>query len=212
MAQKHLAPALLLLYGDVEHTGFYEKIGHRRRIGAVLKYLWSLNSHKPAFRGIATSDAKAPVPVHVHVHVPIEAETGVGITGAEGAEIELDSDASTTSLHGFTGGEASYFIRFANGLMNETNKLVAETLTSLGDIKNTQVLMSQPSWAALDEEERKREQEKLEEAENVVKGSAGLCLETLQVSLSLSLSLCLRLNGLFLYTGGVLCNVECCVR
>ena len=30
--------------------------------------------------------------------------------------------------------------------------------------------------------------------------------------LSLSLSLSLRLKGLFLYTGVVLCNVECCIR
>jgi ubiquitin conjugation factor E4 B len=39
-SQKFLAPALLLLYGDVENTGFYDKLDFRRSIMAVLKHLW----------------------------------------------------------------------------------------------------------------------------------------------------------------------------
>jgi len=62
-SQQHLAPTLLLLYGDVERTGFYEKISHRRRISAVLKHLWDLPSHRTAFRGIALSQEAAPIPV-----------------------------------------------------------------------------------------------------------------------------------------------------
>ena len=48
--QRYLAPCLLLLYGDVERTGHYEKIDHRRKLGKVLKYLWSLPSHRAAFQ------------------------------------------------------------------------------------------------------------------------------------------------------------------
>lgn len=62
-AQKYLAPALLLLYGDVEHTGFYEKVPFRRYMMIVLKHLWSLSTHRPAFRGIAnitTNDILGP--------------------------------------------------------------------------------------------------------------------------------------------------------
>ncbi|KAL4099290.1 hypothetical protein PRIC1_007130 [Phytophthora ramorum] len=53
LAQRHLAPCLLGLYGDVEHTGFYEKLEHRYNIACLLKYLWKLDGHKPAFLRIA---------------------------------------------------------------------------------------------------------------------------------------------------------------
>ena len=67
VAEKYLAPALLLLYGDVERTGkkaillhftnqnckgFYEKLMNRRCIMVVLRHLWTLSSHRPAFRCI----------------------------------------------------------------------------------------------------------------------------------------------------------------
>jgi ubiquitin conjugation factor E4 B len=55
-SRRFLAPVLLLLYGDVEKTGFYEKIGHRRCILNVLKHLWALPTHREAFRAIATVD------------------------------------------------------------------------------------------------------------------------------------------------------------
>jgi len=45
-AQETLAPSLLLLYGDVEHTGFYDKLEHRWRIAAILKYLWKSPEHR----------------------------------------------------------------------------------------------------------------------------------------------------------------------
>jgi hypothetical protein len=41
-AQETLAPSLLLLYGEVEHTGYYEKMGHRANIASLLKYLWKV--------------------------------------------------------------------------------------------------------------------------------------------------------------------------
>ncbi|ETW08590.1 hypothetical protein, variant [Aphanomyces invadans] len=49
LAQQHLAPCLLALYGDVEQTGFYEKLEHRYNIACLLKYLWKLPDHKAAF-------------------------------------------------------------------------------------------------------------------------------------------------------------------
>jgi ubiquitin conjugation factor E4 B len=53
MCQDTLAPSLLLLYGEVETTGFYEKSQHRVKIAALLKYLWDSPEHKTAFRKIA---------------------------------------------------------------------------------------------------------------------------------------------------------------
>ncbi|TYZ59954.1 hypothetical protein PybrP1_002431 [[Pythium] brassicae (nom. inval.)] len=53
LAQQHLAPSLLALYGDVEHTGFYEKLEHRYNIACLLKFLWRQPGHKAAFVRIA---------------------------------------------------------------------------------------------------------------------------------------------------------------
>lgn len=131
--QQFLAPALLLLYGDVEKTGHYEKIANRRSIMVVLKHLWVLPSHRQAFRGIA-----------------------------EGGSSDL-----------------SEFISFANGLMNETNGLVAQTMDALADIKKTQVLRQTIEWNNLSQEEKNTENDKYSENERIAKGAAGLCLETL---------------------------------
>ncbi|TDH68810.1 hypothetical protein CCR75_001400 [Bremia lactucae] len=53
LAQQHLAPCLLALYGDAEHTGFYEKLEHRYNIACLLKYLWKLEGHKSSFLRIS---------------------------------------------------------------------------------------------------------------------------------------------------------------
>ncbi len=55
-AQQHLAPCLLALYGDVEQTGFYEKLEHRYKIACLLKYLWKLPHHKAAFVRISQNE------------------------------------------------------------------------------------------------------------------------------------------------------------
>lgn len=54
---QYIAPALLLLYGDVERTGYYEKLGHRKSIMIVLRHLWSLPRHRAAFRLISSSSS-----------------------------------------------------------------------------------------------------------------------------------------------------------
>lgn len=144
-AQQFLAPALLLLYGDVEKTGYYEKFSHRRSIMIALKHLWTLPSHRAAFRGIAqTSQAS-----------------------------QLDSSGSSSNLS---------FVRFANGLLNETNSLVSTTLDKLSEIRKFQLQRSNaPEWAALSTEEQQIVTERHEANENECRGSAGLCLETLNM-------------------------------
>ena len=161
-SQRHLAPTLLLLYGDVERTGFYEKISHRRRISAILKHLWDLPSHRPAFRGIALSQEATPLSVAMEV---------------EGSGVE--PGVSTENLP--ADQRASFFIRFANGLLNETNKLVSETLTSLGCVKEYQSRMQTAEWREMNEEQKKQFEEKLHEAEGTARHSAGLCLETVHM-------------------------------
>lgn len=143
-AEKFLAPALLLLYGDVERTGFYEKLSNRRAIMIVLKHLWTLPSHRAAFRGIATS--------------------------------------TNDSHDNNNNNNNNSFIRFANGLLNETNSLVATTIDKLSEIRKTQLLMqNHAEYSKLSEEERKHLEERHESNEMECKGSAVLCLETLNM-------------------------------
>ena len=51
-AQETLAPSLLLLYGEVEHTGYYDKMGHRANIASLLQFLWESKEHRSAFKRI----------------------------------------------------------------------------------------------------------------------------------------------------------------
>mmetsp|Transcript_22473 Transcript_22473/g.32803 ORF Transcript_22473/g.32803 Transcript_22473/m.32803 type:complete len:1051 (+) Transcript_22473:62-3214(+) len=139
VAEKYLAPALLLLYGDVERTGFYEKLMNRRCIMVVLRHLWTLSSHRPAFRAIASGT-------------------------------------------GDTAGDKTNFIKFANGLLNETNALVGSTLEKLQEIKQTQLLMQNAQeWSSMSEEDRKRVMEIYDQNEREVTGKSDLCMETLNM-------------------------------
>jgi len=150
-AQSFLAPALLVLYGDVERTGFYEKLKNRRCIMVVLKHLWTLPSHRPAFQGIAT----------------VKSGPASGAMDVEG--------------EGEVQGE-DYFVRFANGLMNETNSLVATTMDKLVEIKSVQEQMRNAAeWGATSEEERKQVTERHEANEQECRASSGLCQETLNM-------------------------------
>jgi ubiquitin conjugation factor E4 B len=132
-----LAPSLLLLYGDVEKTGFYDKLKYRRSIMIVLKHLWSLPQHRDAFRGIAcVSSSSSSSPQH---------------TTTAGASSSSSSAASSASPTLVEDGHNNYFIRFANGLMNETNALVTTTMEKLSEIKKAQTIMRNENgeWAAM---------------------------------------------------------------
>eukprot|EP01032_Pedospumella_encystans_P017808 gene17808-20285_t len=121
MAQRYMSPGLLLLYGDVERTGFYEKLTNRRCIMVVLKHLWTLPTHRSAFRGIAT------------LQDTFGSSTVPASSSSSGATAE--------------GSGQDYFVRFANGLMNETNALVAATMDKLVEIRKTQLQMQNlPEW------------------------------------------------------------------
>ena len=49
-AQATLALSLLLFYGEVKHTRFYEKMTHRAHIASLLRYLWHSTEHRGAFQ------------------------------------------------------------------------------------------------------------------------------------------------------------------
>lgn len=131
-AQDTLAPSLLLLYGEVEHTGYYEKMTHRSHISSLLKYLWESKEHRPAFRRITQNK---------------------------------DS-----------------FVKFANGIMNETNSLIASVMEKLPEIRRAQEQMKDAQqWAALSEEQRETISSRHEENEQEVKRALPLCNKTLQM-------------------------------
>jgi hypothetical protein len=57
--QVHMAPTLLLLYGAMEAMPFYDKVSCRHYISAVIRFLWSQSSHRPAFRRIVSASPAA---------------------------------------------------------------------------------------------------------------------------------------------------------
>jgi len=131
-AQETLAPSLLLLYGEVEHTGYYDKMSHRAKIVSLIKYLWDSTEHRPAFRAITHKKAS--------------------------------------------------FIKFANGIMNETNTLIANVMQKLPEIRNAQEQMKNTAeWGRLSEEEQEQVSSRLSENERDVKSSLPLCNKTLQM-------------------------------
>ena len=165
-AQRFLAPSLLLLYGEVEHTGYYDKMSHRAKISSLLKYLWESSEHRPAFREI-TSHKES-------------------------------------------------FIKFANGIINETNTLIATVMQKLPEIRNTQEQMANPEeWARLSEEEQGMISSRLDDNEREVKHALPLCNKTMQMfgylntdpeirSLFLLGELCPRLVNMLLHVLGKL--------
>jgi ubiquitin conjugation factor E4 B len=131
-AQEFLAPSLLLLYGEVEHTGFYEKMSHRAKIASLIKYLWDSSEHRPAFRRITQNKES--------------------------------------------------FIKFANGIMNETNYLIASVMQKLPEIREAQERMNNVEvWGRLSEEEQRQVSSRLEDNEREVKHSLPLCNKTVQM-------------------------------
>lgn len=131
-AQETLAPSLLLLYGEVEHTGYYDRMSHRAKISSLIKYLWESKEHRPAFRRITQNKQS--------------------------------------------------FIKFANGIMNETNTLIATVMQKLPEIREAQLKMKNAQeWGALNEEQQKQISERLEENEREVKHALPLCNKTLQM-------------------------------
>jgi ubiquitin conjugation factor E4 B len=130
-AQDTLAPSLLLLYGEVEHTGYYDKMSHRAKISSIIKYLWESTEHRPAFRRITQN---------------------------------RDS-----------------FVKFANGIMNETNTLIATVMQKLPEIREAQLKMKSPEWDQMTEEQQKQLQERLDENEREVKHALPLCNKTLKM-------------------------------
>eukprot|EP00536_Pseudo-nitzschia_multiseries_P004273 jgi/Psemu1/318386/estExt_fgenesh1_pm.C_700013 len=165
-AQESLAPSLLLLYGEVEYTGHYEKMSHRAKISSLLKYLWDSKEHRPAFQ-----------------------------------KITQNKDS---------------FIKFANGIINETNQLISTVMKTLPEIKTTQEQMADPAaWGRLTEEEQSDATSRLDDNEREVKSALPLCNKTMQMfgylntdpairDLFLLRELCPRLVGMLIHVLGKL--------
>lgn len=131
-AQETLAPSLLLLYGEVEYTGHYEKMSHRAKISSLLKYLWESKEHRSAFQKITQNK--------------------------------------------------EYFIKFANGIINETNQLISTVMQKLPEIKSAQEQMANAAeWGALTEEEQSDATSRLDDYEREVKSALPLCNKTMQM-------------------------------
>jgi ubiquitin conjugation factor E4 B len=133
-----LAPALLALYGAVEHISEQEKIYCRIHCARILKFLWSSSSsHQATFRRIS-------------------------------------ADHST-------------FVRFANGLMNETNWYVAKVIEKLIEVTSVQRRMSDASqWSIMNENERNEVLERHASNERELRYYLPMCNETIHTVCYLS--------------------------
>lgn len=179
-AQCHLAPSMLLLYGDVEHTGHYDKVDHRRRIAAVLKFLWSITAHRAAFRGIVTGSRRRKSSLGDGSSMDVSSSSSSGGDSSSGSSSGGGSDGD--SYEGTDSGPAdNAFITFANGVMNEVNSMFANLLESLAVVKDVQGRRSAPEWAQQTDEHREQHRERLQEAEGKIKGSASLIFEVLSM-------------------------------
>ena len=114
-SQLFLAPALLGLYGDVDKINdHYGKVGHKRRIMVVLKHLWSLTTHRPAFTNAAAAAAAAAATAAASSSSSSAASEGeVAVPGAV-------EDAGGDDVH--------YFVKFANGIIVQTTTLLNDTI------------------------------------------------------------------------------------
>jgi len=140
-AQHHLAPTLLLLYGDVSKTGYRDKEINRHYISTVLRYLWQEQSHRPAFRKIVTEPSG-------------------------------------------TGG--THFQGFASGVLEEVNSQFVSLQQFLSTINEITALKATAEWAAMTEEMRKGNEDKLREAEGHIKLEGKVVLELLLMMNNLS--------------------------
>jgi ubiquitin conjugation factor E4 B len=74
------------------------------------------------------------------------------------------------------------FIKFANGIMNETNTLIATVMQKLPEIRNAQEQMKATvPWSQLSEEEQSQVTSRLDDNEREVKHALPLCNKTLQM-------------------------------
>jgi ubiquitin conjugation factor E4 B len=74
------------------------------------------------------------------------------------------------------------FMKFANGIMNETNTLIATVMQKLPEIREAQLLMSDSAgWGQLSEDDQNQVSSRLEDNERDVKSALPLCNKTLQM-------------------------------
>ena len=74
------------------------------------------------------------------------------------------------------------FIKFANGIINETNTLIATVMQKLPEIRETQERMANPQeWGRLSEDEQSVISSRLDDSEREVRHALPLCNKTLQM-------------------------------
>ncbi|CAN0453069.1 unnamed protein product, partial [Laminaria digitata] len=81
------------------------------------------------------------------------------------------------------------FVRFANGLMNESNSLVAAVMEKLPEVRAVQLQMRDPTqWGAMTETQRNEVSERFvhDENERSLKSNLSLCNETVHMVIYLT--------------------------
>jgi ubiquitin conjugation factor E4 B len=85
------------------------------------------------------------------------------------------------AFHRFASSTPERFVKFANGIINQTNDGVADSLRRLRDIRIVQTERRGPEWAALAEDDRRHREEVNSENEQFVASSLLLADEVLSM-------------------------------
>jgi hypothetical protein len=164
-----LLPGLIEVYGKAaEETGFYESTRHRIKLSVVIKYLLSLPAHRTALVSLAATGGGglAPAPA-------ISASSSSSSSG--GAESKDDS-AAARPLRRFD------FVSSANGLMNQANSAITDSMGKLGEIlQHQQRVKDVAAWSQLSAEDRTSAEEGHERVVQSCRGSLAQANQSLEM-------------------------------
>ncbi|GBG33867.1 Ubiquitin conjugation factor E4 A [Hondaea fermentalgiana] len=96
-------------------------------------------------------------------------------------------DAHKDAFHAFATSTPQRFVKFANGIINQTNDGVADSLQRLREIRQTQLDRREPAWNQMSEEDRRQREQGLEDNERFVTSALLLAGEVIGMLRYLSL-------------------------
>jgi len=181
ISKKFLASSLLTLYGACEETGFYAASSHRHHIAIFLQYIWKLESHRPAFHAFAET---ASITSNTTSNNAMDIESSK--SSSSNSMETISTSATTTETSSSASIVESPFVNFANGILNQTNDGIANSLQHLRDIRKTQMEMVSEEWSKLPEEERQQKESTLRNNEQLVRHYMALANEVISFMASLS--------------------------
>lgn len=96
-------------------------------------------------------------------------------------------DAHKEAFHSFASSTPQRFVKFANGIINQTNDGVADSLQRLREIRQVQLDRREPAWNQMSDEDRRQREQGLQDNERFVSSALLLAGEVIGMMRYLSL-------------------------